>query len=198
MKLISPHVKFDKLTDLAEGRLSIRERDSLAAHISNCSHCSDKLSQLRSTIEMMRADATEDAPRYAIERASKLLRPRIKSSASVLKQVLASLSFDSLHDTPAFAVRSAGGSERQLIFSAGENDLHLQIRHAEEHWVVSGQVLGPCAGGEVELKGKRATAKSLLNDLCEFTLDSVPDGTYVLSFHLPDAQLKIPELKLGS
>jgi len=198
MNLISPHIKFDKLIDLAEARLSIPERDSLVAHINKCSHCSDKLSHLRRTIEMMRADTMEDAPAYAIQRASELLRSRIKPAASVLKQVLASLSFDSLRETPAFAVRSAGVSERQLIFSAGENDLHLQIKHAEEQWVVSGQVLGPCSGGEVELQGEMATAKTLLNDLCEFTLNSVPDGTYVLSFHLPDAQLKIPELKLGT
>lgn len=195
MNLISPHTKFDKLTDLAEDRLQMPERDTLLAHISTCRRCSEKLRQIKRTIGMMRADTMEDAPSYAIRRASELVRTR---PTSVSKQVLALLSFDSLQGAPAFAVRSAATSERQLIFSAGENDLHLQIRQAEEQWVISGQVLGPCSGGEVELRGEMATVKTFLNDLCEFTLEPVPDGTYVLSFQLSGAQLKIPELKLGS
>jgi anti-sigma factor RsiW len=198
MNLISPHIKFYKLTDLAEDHLQMPERDTLLAHISTCRRCSEKLRQIKRTIEMMRADTMEDAPSYAIRRASELVGTRPKPTTSVLKQVLALLSFDSLQAAPAFAVRSAAPSERQLIFSAGENDLHLQIRQAEEQWVISGQVLGPCSGGEVELRGEMATVKTFLNDLCEFTLEPTPDGTYVLSFQLSGAQLKIPELKLGS
>jgi anti-sigma factor RsiW len=197
MQLISPHIKFEKLADLAEGRAAASERDTLAAHISTCKRCSERLSRLQSTIEIMREDTAEDAPSYVLAKASELLRTRIKPAPSVFKQVLASLKFDSLHASPAFAVRSGATSERQLLFSASGNDLHLQIKRAEEQWIISGQVLGPCAGGNVELQGSTVTAKALLSDLCEFTLEPVPEGTYVLTVQLPDAQLKVPELQVG-
>jgi hypothetical protein len=196
MNLISPHLKFDRLADLAEGRLALPEQDRLLAHTSACRRCSEMLSQLQSAVEMMRADTMENAPSYAFEKAAELIRARIKPAASIFKHVLASLKFDSLQASPVFAVRSGANAERQLLFSAGDNDVHLQIKRADEHWIISGQVLGPCAGGQVELQGA-VTAKALLNDLCEFTLDSVPEGTYILTFQLSDAQLKVPELKLG-
>ena len=197
MNLISPHVKLDKLADMAEGRLAPSEQDALVAHTSTCHRCSEKLSQFRLAIEMMGSDTLEDAPSYALEMANRLIRTRIKPDASVVKQVIVSLKFDSLQASPAFAVRSGANSERQLLFSAGGNDLHLQIRQAEERWVISGQVLGPCGGGMVELQGKIVTAKTSLSEVCEFTLDSVPKGTYVLTIQMSDARLKVPELKLG-
>jgi anti-sigma factor RsiW len=197
MNLIFPHLEFDKLADLAEGRLSARDQKAALAHLSRCRHCSEKLAGLERAIEMMRADAMEDAPAYAFERARKLILARVKPPASAFKQVLATLTFDSLQMAPDFGLRAGAAAERQLLFTAGENDLHLQIKQAEERWVVCGQVLGPCSGGEVEIEGASATAHASLSDLCEFTLDSIPAGTYVLTLRLSDAELKVPDLKLG-
>jgi len=197
MNLIFPHFEFDKLADLAEGRLAAQDQQALLAHLSRCRPCSEKLSQLERTIEMMRSDAMEDAPDYAFDRARRLIHARVKPSTSVLKQVLATLTFDSLQMAPDFGLRSGAVSERQLLFSAGENDLHLQIKQAEEQWIVCGQVLGPCAGGEVEIEGASATVHASLSELCEFTLDQIPEGTYVLTLRSPDAELKVPDLKLG-
>ena len=194
MNLTSPHLEFDKLADMAEGRLA---DSKTLAHLAECRECSKKLSHLERTIEMMRTDRMEDAPAYAFERAKNMLRARIKPADSFLKQVFATLKFDSLLEAPAFAIRSAATSERQLLFSAGENDLQLQIIQTGGRYVVSGQVLGPCAGGQVELQGMRVTVNATLSDLCEFTLASVPEGTYLLTLRLPDAELKIPDLNLG-
>jgi len=195
MNLFSPHPEFDKLADLAEGRLADSET---LAHLRECTQCSGKLSHLERTIEMMRTDKMEDAPAYAFERAKNLFRARTKPADSFLKQVVASLRFDSLQDSAVFATRSAATSERQLLFSAGENDLQLQINQTGGRYVVSGQMLGPCAGGQIELQGINITVKTALSDLCEFTLDSVPEGTYLLTLRLPEAELKIPDLILGS
>src|ERR1051325_11209729 len=173
MNSIFPHIKFEKLADLAEGRFEARERDRLVAHVSACRRCSERLDHLRRTIEMMRADTSEDAPSHAVERASHLIRTRARPASSFFKQVVASLKFDSLDASQAFGLRAGAASARQLLFSAGGNDIHLQIRPAEEQWVVCGQVLGPCNGGQVELQGTHVTAKASLSDMCEFTLDSV-------------------------
>jgi len=203
MNFISPHLEFNQLTDLAEGRVSAQERGRLLSHLSACLRCKEKLGHIEGAIEMMRTDTMEDAPPYVIERANNIFRPRAEPVAPVFKQVVAALKFDSLFESPAFGLRAAATPERQILFGAGEYDLHLQIKQAEDRWAISGQVLGPCAGGEVELVGEahgRAaqTFNALLSEVCEFTLDSVPGGVYIMTVRMAEAELKIPELKLGS
>jgi anti-sigma factor RsiW len=203
MNFSSPHLKFDRLADLAEGRIPAGERERLLAHVSVCPRCKENLSHIESTIKIMRTDTMEDAPSHVIERANKIFRPRAKPPATVFKRVLAALKFDSLLESRASGLRAAATFERQILFGAGEYDLHLQIKQAEDQWAISGQVLGPCAGGEVELVGdaQNAEAQTLsasLTEMCEFTLDSVPGGIYLMTIKMADAELKIPELKLGS
>jgi len=112
--------------------------------------------------------------------------------------VLATLTFDSMQMTPAFGMRSGASSERQLLFAAGDNEVQLEVTQAGEAWAVSGQVLGPCAGGQVELRGPAAIAHTELNELCEFTLAPVPKGGYALTLRLSEVELEVPDLKLGA
>jgi hypothetical protein len=84
-----------------------------------------------------------------------------------------------------------------MLYSAGDNDVDLRVQPAGESWVVSGQVLGECAGGSVRLEGGAAeVAAAELNELCEFTLPAVPSGTYKLRLRLNDVEVEIPELQL--
>ena len=80
---------------------------------------------------------------------------------------------------------------------AGENELHLQVAPLGEEWQVTGQVLGPCTGGEVELQSATRTIHAGLNELCEFALPPLAEGVYTLKLHLGHVDLEIPELKLG-
>jgi hypothetical protein len=61
-------------------------------------------------------------------------------------------------------------------------------------------VLGPCEGGRVEAFASAGDAEpvahSSLNELCEFTLPPVPEGTYALRLRLNDTEIEIPELSL--
>jgi hypothetical protein len=198
MNIFSPHIEFDKLADLAEERSAPEERRQLLNHLKECRRCSEKLRNLKGAIETMRADKMEDAPAHAFESVRGMLRAHIKPAPSAFKQTIAALKFDSLNSAPAFAMRSAAVSERQLLFSAGQTDIHLQIRQQDEQWIISGQALGDCSGGEAELAGASFTTKAPLSELCEFTLDPAPQGTYVLTLRLSGGELKVTDLKLGS
>jgi hypothetical protein len=145
----------------------------------------------------MRSDKSEDAPRYAIAAAASLIRRR-EPVTSGLRRVLASLRFDSLTAAPEFGTRAGMADERQVVFTAGENEIQLQIVPAEEKWKVYGQVLGPCVGGEVEVVGISDAMKAPLDDLCEFSLAPVPAGRYSLIFRLQDVELEVPVLELGT
>jgi hypothetical protein len=49
----------------------------------------------------------------------------------------------------------------------------------------------------VEIEGDDgARARAALNELCEFTLPPVPEGSYKLLLRLPGAEVQIPELDL--
>lgn len=191
------HLTFAKLADLAEGRLSSNEQEVSSAHLSACSRCSAKLASLTSVVGLMRTDRAEDAPPELVSRAINLFHSRVASrQPSLVKRIVAALSFDSLQMSPAFGVRSGQASARQLLFVAGDYDLDLRITQSGEMWNVSGQVFGEeCSGGKIELEGETAIQADL-NNQCEFTMAAVPTGSYQLRLRLPDLEVEIPQLEL--
>lgn len=195
--MTAPHISFELLADLAEGQLTPEEREAPVAHLNDCATCARVLAHLNEMIDLMRTDTAEDAPNDAIKKALELFRARSKAIPFV-RQIVASLNFDSMSLSPAFGVRSGMTTSRQLLFSAGENDLDLRITAVNETCVVSGQVLGQCAGGRVRLEsaGGEGAATAELNELCEFTLPQVPQGSYRLRLYLTDVEIEVPELEI--
>lgn len=199
MNLTFQHLLFEKLADMAEGRLLASERATAEAHVSGCSRCSSQLARIEQTVNSMRTDEAEDAPRHAVASVLNLFRTRAQASEpSLVQRVLAALSFDSTQLTPAYGVRSGQATARQMLYSAGANDIDLRVQPSGEAWVVSGQVLGECAGGSIRLEGTAAQVEAELNELCEFTLPAVPSGSYTLRLRLDEVEVEVPELRLGA
>ena len=201
MSLIPKHISFARLADLVEGRLSAEDARGDRAHLDACARCSEQAAQLGRVTQLMRADTSEDAPRDAIFNVVRMFRARPEAVAepNLLRRIVAALSFDSNALAPAFGVRSGQNAPaRQLLFSAGDFDVDLRLASSGEGWRVSGQVLGPCAGGEVELgeTGRDPISSAALNNLCEFTLPPVPEGSYSLRMRLGDVEVEIRELDL--
>jgi hypothetical protein len=199
MKRRSQHIPFRTLAEMVEESLAGEERAAAQSHIEGCSRCATQLGRLAKIISLMRNDTAEEAPPELIASAVNLFRLRRSTAAepSLVRRVLAALSFDSLQLAPAYGVRSGGLAARQLLYSAGENDLDLRLTSKDEAWVVSGQVLGGgCTGGEVLLQGSSGQAVATLNELCEFALPAVPSGSYTLRVRFNDVEVEVPELEL--
>ncbi len=203
MRLTPRHIPFARLADLAEGRLSPEEAAEERAHLDACTRCAGQAAQLGHLAALMRADTTEDAPPALVSDVVRMFRARRAAETpepGLLRRLVAALSFDSSSLTPAFGVRSGQAAPaRQLLFSAGDLDVDLRLAQGPEGWTVSGQVLGPCKGGEVELVGAEGStaARAALNELCEFTLlPPTPDGTYALRLRFDGTEVEIPELNL--
>jgi hypothetical protein len=199
MNTSTQHIPFAKLADMAEDQLLRDELASSTAHVSACSSCAGKLDRLQQLIRLMRTDDAEGAPRDVIAHALNIFRQRAgMSEPSMLRRIVAALSFDSLKAAPAFGVRSGQATSRQLLFEAEGHDLDLRFLPQGEEWVVAGQVLGSgCAGGHVELLGETGSAATELNDLCEFKLSAVPSGSYRLRLRLEGVEVEVPQLELG-
>ncbi len=202
MTLTPKHISFERLADLAEGRLHNDEREHTTAHLGACAPCAAQLAQLERTIALMRTDDTPDAPESVVTNTIKMFRARFPKyeAPSQWRRVMAALSFDSAQLAPAFGLRSGQAAEaQQLLFSAGERDIDLRVAAGTDGWTISGQVLGECEGGQVEIEtieGATTRARAELNELCEFALPPVPAGSYKLCLRFGDVEVEVPELQL--
>jgi anti-sigma factor RsiW len=197
VNLTFQHLPFEKIADLAEGRQLNDEQATAQAHLSSCSRCSTQLARMEQTINLMRTDAAQDAPRDVLYSVVNLFASRAAAKEpSLVRRVLAALSFDSATLAPAYGVRSGQSVGQQMLYSVGDNDLDLRVQASGEAWVVSGQVLGECTDGSVKLAGTGAEVSVELNELCEFMLPAVPSGSYKLRLRVNNVEVEIPELQL--
>src|SRR5215216_4342433 len=118
------HVDFDRLVDLAEGRLAQTEVVSTRAHLSTCAICGTQLAWVERVIGLMREDAAtstfEEPPSHVVARAQRLLRQVAPANGpepherTRVARTLANLLFDSSSAPPAAAgVRSLSDAGRQ-------------------------------------------------------------------------------------
>jgi hypothetical protein len=189
-------ILYERLVDLAEGRLTPEERDAMLAQVAASPTASRELAQLERLIALMRAD-DEAAPPHVIQRAIRLFNQRLVPSPPRLRQrIQALLQFDSAQQ-PALGVRSGKATTHQLLFSAAGHDLDLRVTAKGVLWVVAGQLLGPCDDGQAELQSPTFQVQAALNELCEFTLPPAPTGNYTFSLHLSDVDIEIVGLEIG-
>jgi hypothetical protein len=142
--------------------------------------------------------ALEAAPEHVIQRAFTIWQPRRAPAPSLLRQLVAALSFDSgWTAVPAAGVRSATPRQRQLLFTVGGNDIDLRILPLGDGFVLSGQVLGPDTTGELSLAiGQAHRQRVALDAMAEFRFEPAPAGEVRLVLHLPDAEVELPAVTL--
>lgn len=196
MNNFSRHLPFAELTELAEGRL--RRSLEVSEHLASCSQCRVEFESVRKTIELMRSDTSESAPASLLAQIKSYPGRALSPEPSLLRRVIASLSFDSFTNAPAFGFRSQSARGRQLIYSAETADIEVRVSPADAEWQIAGQVLGAdCVSGDVELESESFSASATINELCEFSFGAVPAGAYTLSIRLPELLIETPRLELG-
>jgi len=189
------HISLETLVDIVEGRATSTALDGAVAHITTCSDCVDTLRRLQQVILTMKSDTAADAPRDLLQSAIDIFFPERQPPA--LRHIIAVLTFDSRHASPAFGIRSLRNTSRQLLYSAQETDVDLRITVQNDECIVAGQVIRDgCVSGQVEISGAAGSASASLNEVCEFTFPAIPLGNYSLKVKLPDVQIEIPELEL--
>lgn len=112
------------------------------------------------------------------------------------KLIQAVLTFDSFTTSPAFGVRSGPSVARQVLYSAGDIDLDVRIAPDDGRWLISGQILGDCSTGEVELIADQGSIKTELDSLCEFAFGPVGAGGYTMRVRFEDLEILTPEFSL--
>lgn len=196
MNIFSPHIPFAELADIAEHH-AVTSPEAFE-HLSTCFQCSNQLETIKRTLGLMRSDTDENAPTEVVEQAKNIFRKRKVPQEAALVRLAAVLTFDSLTATPAFGLRSQTTAGRQLIYSTDRLDLEVRVAQDNDEWQISGQILGPpCPDAKVGLEGENLSASTKVNELCEFSFDSVSAGAYKISLRLPDLFIETPQLELG-
>ncbi|MDO9095869.1 MAG: carboxypeptidase-like regulatory domain-containing protein [Rubrivivax sp.] len=145
----------------------------------------------------------EGAPEHVIQRAIATWMPRHQAAAAPgpVARLLAVLTFDSGAASPlAFGTRSAGGTTRQMLFSAQGHDVDLRVSPAggpqADHWLLSGQVLGPEARGAVALTDAlgETVGETTLDELGEFRLPAITPGQYTVTLRLGISEIVLPSI----
>jgi hypothetical protein len=157
---------------------------------------------------VQRAAALPDAPPALLRAAIGQWRgakPSVLQGAvdAIRKRVEAALTFDSWATGPlAFGVRGVPSDTRHLLFSALGRDIDVRITPTAGAFALSGQILGPDESGVVEIAvesdAERASARvTALDEMGEFRLDGISEGTYVLTLRLGEDELVLPSISVG-
>jgi hypothetical protein len=184
--MTSQHIPLEQLVILASNPGAINNETD-RSHLTDCAECASKLAQLKEESGL----ATSPHETGGSDSTSTTAGPTVS-----INRVVAELSFDSRQLSPAFGVRSARSVARQLLFSIGENDLDLRVAPDDGAWIVSGQLLGECGTGVVELRGENIVERATMNELCEFYLPRVPPGRYSLLVQMSHLEIEVPEFEL--
>ena len=198
MSDLTRHITPEELADLTDDRETLDNRGEMMAHIAECHDCSIEYRRLDHLLTLMKTDRAEDAPRDVLSQVVNLFRKQAAAKPpSMVRRLMAALSFDSLTTVPAFGVRSGQAASRQLVYSVEGNDIELRVTAEEDQWIISGQLLREsCVAARVEIDGAAGSASTALNDSCEFTLPPLPRGDYSLRILMPGVEIEFPQLNL--
>ncbi len=199
MKMGSPHLSFENITDLAIGDLA---DDEMTKHLKACGQCELEMSRTRQLVDLMRTDRTEDAPAFALTailRSFDEYRPEMAAEPPTIGgRLRAILRLDSAKLGPAYGFRSVGtANSRQLLFSIDNGSLDIRITPAGSQWVISGQVLGQITGGTVFLEDEKVNLEIQIDSSGQFSLPPVENGTYRLRLNSESFDVEVPDLEVG-
>jgi len=121
---------FDQLMDYCEGLLDDRDVQLVAAHLaSGCRQCAENHRWYERMRDIAAGDVSIEPPPWVLKRAVKLFHKNLAGHNDVdsLGRLVALLTFDSWSQSALAGVRLAETANRQLLYSAGQYSIDLQI-----------------------------------------------------------------------
>jgi hypothetical protein len=186
------HLSAEVALDLIEKRASQDQVDFWNGHLLNCAGCTERLQAWQRICSLLKRENLESAPEFLIRTGEALFEPQAAAGRS-LREVVASLVFDSFAQ-PALTGARGASAARQLLLSAEGIDVHLRVStHGNRRWI-AGQILPrdkkTDLRGTVHLlqQGKRIeTAEA--DRFGEFEFFDIPEGPLQVEVELLDLKI---------
>jgi hypothetical protein len=202
------HYTFEKLSDYLRGVLSEAESEAVVKHIQEgCDMCADRLSILRK-LRLVSETSEFVSPPEELSESVKRIYSAPSSRRSVsrkVRELSASLVYDSYLKPTRAAFRSIGTRERQVLFTAGGYDIDYRITRAEDgkQFILTGQLLCHSAEGSdvsrfaVCLKPSRGKMlRSSVNEFGEFEFKNVQSARYVVYVESDSLRINLGKIDL--
>lgn len=197
------HLKYGTLLNYLEDHLSVEERSQVDAHLAEpCWDCARRLALLRTVLHSVVEDRTAAPSEAVLKRAVDIVRNRRDlPERKPWMRVVAALRFDSQLQLSSAATRGASRS-RQMLFTAEQVDIDLQIKPGRADNDLLGQMLSTSRSGAavpafVSLQNSTGTLlrATETDSLGQFAFRQIPSGSYDLVFDLENQEVAITGLE---
>lgn len=154
--------------------------------------------KLKKIVSLMERDDSVPAPQDAVKWAKDLFRAAVPAvEPSFVKRLIATLQASITPENTAFGERSASPSEeRQLLYTAGEIGIHLNVSHTKRSSVVRGQFLTEDLYDQAVVALAGPVTASVGVEDGEFFFASVLHGTYRMTITSAGTEIVIEDLAL--
>jgi len=199
-----PHLTYTSLLGYIGNELPAAARTKIEDHLfsDSCQQCAGKLTRLQKVLKVVTEDRSVAPPASVLVKAFDVYEKRPILARQPLKQVLAILSFDSRLQFSPMAARGVVHT-RQMLFTADDVDIDLQMTPEDGDHNVTGQVLGseqahqsPQAFVSLQNEAGAIVEGTQTDSHGQFTFRQVPPGVYHLVFDLDSQQVSISRLEL--
>ena len=172
------HLSTEELIGFAEGSLPEQQVQFVNKHAHDCKRCDSELREWVSMLALMRGFALKSAPPEALRNCRAIYS--IPKPTSKMREILASLVFDSFAQPATAGVRGDADS-RQLLLQGDGVDLHVRISQTPN--LILGQLLQRSedtrfvAGARIRILWNGDTVGTTVTDsLGEFRFQELPNG----------------------
>jgi hypothetical protein len=205
---------FESLIDFVDGRLAPPEMGLVGRHLAEgCETCASIVDWHRGFVSTAHSDNAFDPPEWVTRRALNLYS-EARDAASrrgirgLLNRLRAALVLDSLAGSldDAIPARNAASENRQLLYSALPYDIDLLVTPSDVSlsFSVTGQILAseesgfaPVGGLTVEFERGGVVVETVeTSEFGEFTVQSLPGGTYDVRIVGNGREIVVPEAPL--
>ncbi|HEY2380775.1 MAG TPA: zf-HC2 domain-containing protein [Terriglobia bacterium] len=191
------HVSADDILTYLDGKASDARQSALEAHLAVCAGCAEEKKQFQALEFRLRQEPRFEPPADAVQAWIDLFPGPLQKPKSPLRQIIASLVFDTFDQPLLAGVRSHGGALRPSMYRAGAAglDVKIEVTEANERITIAGQLFSGVAhfldNTNVALEsGGILRYQTRTNETGEFSFD-VPADTYHLLIDLPEDQVRI-------
>jgi hypothetical protein len=184
------HISDEVAIDLIEGQTESAEMKAVIEHIDGCSICNELMEQWRRMHSVLKRPHLESAPPEFLDRARAIFDVPPTAKRPGIREVLATVVFDSLTQ-PAFAGARGATAARHVLLRAEEFDIHLKISLDPSVRQMVGQVFARdekefLTSVRLQLLQNGTPLKTTWTDnFGEFHFDEVPQGVLRLQIDLP-------------
>lgn len=192
------HLTYETLLNYLEGHLSAAQKDEADTHLNGpCESCQRRRLLLQNVLRAAAKDETSAPPASVLKQAVDIPLTHPKNTQTgLLTRLIAALTFDS-HLQLSSALTRGAARERQMLFSADQVDIDLQIKPMREGHDLIGQVLTAGASGKihafVSLQGNpgQLLKATETDPKGQFSFRGIPSGLYDLTFDLENQEVAV-------